>query len=122
MIVLRNIAAVIVCIIVWVISYFLLGVVLSFLGSIPILGSMLYWPSDASWALIVMPPTISAILAAVCSTKICGHSYILSSIIILLFVIGEIAVIFEGQFTWSSLISTVFGILGSIIGMFGFND
>lgn len=46
--------------------------IISALAKIPVIGAILYWPADTSWALMVLPPVDGVFAAAFVSCKIAG--------------------------------------------------
>lgn len=67
------------------ISYKMLNYILELISQIPFLRVILYWPSDASWAKIVLPPMASVAFGAWVCVKICGGAKLFSSLIVLLY-------------------------------------
>lgn len=46
----------------------------AFLGEIPILGKVIYYPSDGPWALLALPGPLAALAGAAVCAVICGRS------------------------------------------------
>ena len=105
--IIKYMAAAIAGIITFVAVFFLTGFIISFLGSIPIIGSILYFPGDASWALIVLPAAGSVFAAAHISAMICDSTKPICIVnIILLLLTG---------FSWRAFAQSVIMIISSII-------
>lgn len=48
--------------------------IVAFVGSIPILGRLVYYPSDAPWASIALPPPVGVFAGAAVCAKISGRA------------------------------------------------
>lgn len=91
----RSILAVPVSLAVLLIVNYLALVVIGFLGSIPLLGPILFFPSSAPWAAVVIPSTTCVMAAFAVSEIICKKSRptMISAIILFAFLLGSSIVI-----------------------------
>lgn len=109
------ILGIVVGIIVWGVAGILVRLVVSLLGSIPIIGNILYYPSDASWALLVLPPASGVFAGVFCSSKICGSSKPFSALICSIYVLDIVYMIFTQSFAWSNFIVAVVSIVSAAL-------
>lgn len=56
--------------------------VVGLIGQIPILGNLIYYPSGAGWAKVVLPYLAAIPAGCACSSAICGHAQIFCGLII----------------------------------------
>ena len=80
-------------VVVWIAAYAVIRSLIVVMVQIPIFGALLYYPSDASWALITIPPSMSIFAASFCSVKISNSSKLLSIFIIAAYILDIIAAI-----------------------------
>lgn len=104
-----------------VIAYILVAAIVSLVGQIPILGAILYYPSDASWALIVMPVTTSAFVGAYVSVKIAKTAAPVSAVLAVFWLLNLIVTVFVGPFSWGELVRSLLGI-GTSCACFAMKD
>lgn len=112
--IIKYIAATIAGIITFVVVFLLTGFIISFLGGIPIIGSILYFPSDASWALIVLPAAGSVFAAAHVSAMICDSTEPICIIIAIFYIVNIIFLLLTG-FSWRAFAQSVIMIISSVI-------
>jgi len=112
--IIKYMAAAIAGIITFVAVFFLTGFIISFLGSIPIIGSILYFPGDASWALIVLTAAGSVFAAAHISAMICDSTKPICIIIAIFYIVNIILLLLTG-FSWRAFAQSVIMIISSII-------
>lgn len=100
----RTVGGAIVGLIVWMVVLQLSAIIIALLGSVPVIGWILYWPSDAGWAQMVLPPTCAVPVGAMCSAAISGGAKAYSCIIIGIYVLDVIILLAGGSFTFSSFL------------------
>lgn len=111
----RNLLAVVCGVIVFSIVFSAVCILLGFLSGIPFLRSILFYPSDAAWALIVFPPSASAFAAAFISLKI-AKTTIPTMIVVALYWIAVIVSMFtRDAFSLQSLLTYVCGLASCFI-------
>lgn len=86
---------------VFLLVLFVLSYILHLLASIPFLGSILYYPSNAGWAKIVLPPASGIFAGAYVGKIICGSTKPFSVFAILVYGINLILGFMMGQLTWA---------------------
>lgn len=115
LIVLRCILGILAGSVVCVASYLILFFIIAFLGSIPFLGAIIYYPSDASWALTVLPPTASVFASCWVCYKISTYSTPMAILIGIFYVINIISMFAFDAFSLSGLISSIAAIVCCLI-------
>lgn len=113
--ILKNILSVIVGVVVFLIAFYVVAIVIGFIAKIPILRTILYWPSDAPWASMVLPPIAATSAGSFVSTLICGNAKAFSGVIIVLYVINFILALLNSLFTWALLITTIVVVIAASI-------
>lgn len=97
------------------ISYKVLNYIIDLIAQIPFLRIILYWPSDASWAKMVLPPMSSVMVGAWVCVKICGGAKLFSSLIVLLYFASMIIWFVSYGFSLQFLFTCVMFILTACI-------
>lgn len=95
-------------------------VAIRFLGSIPLIGPLLYYPSDAAWALVVLPPSAACFAAVGLACKISRSPRPMAAVIILFWLANIAAIFLLHNFTWRELLQSIAGIICA--GIFLFQD
>lgn len=72
--VLSHIGAFFAAIVVYMVAFTIVYFILSFLGAIPVLRTLLFYPGDVFWTRICLSPLIAVIAAAVISETISGSA------------------------------------------------
>ncbi len=93
----------------------LLSIAVRFISEIPFVGTILYWPSDAPWAMLVIPPGAAVFAGAYASAFICGNAKVFSMSIILIYLLNLVLSLIRGAFTWSVLIAAIAAIIPAVI-------
>lgn len=112
---LKHIAAVIVGFVVFFLVYGISYTVIELLGSLPIIGYLLYYPSGASWALTVLPVTTAVPAACWLAEKISKTTKPMAVILAVFWIFNIISMFVFHLFTWGDLIESVFGIITSCV-------
>lgn len=107
---LKHILAVVIGIAAFVFAYGICSKIIEFVGGIPIIGKLLYYPSDASWAQIALPAPTAAFVAAFLSMKIVKTAKPISAIIAVFWILNIVFMFVFHLFTWSELFRSLFGI------------
>lgn len=76
--------------------------IIALLGQVPFLRYILYYPSDASWAMIVLPGSNGVFSGTWVCTWISGRSAPLCVVIVVLSVLSFIVSIATSNLTWAS--------------------
>ena len=118
---LRHIIGVILGIVVFVFVYGLTTLIIRFIGNIPIIGSILYYPSNAAWALIVIPAPTAIFAAAWVSEMIAKTVKPISVIAAIFWILNIISLFVFDSFTWRELLTSIFAV-GAACVCFGAMD
>lgn len=113
----KHILAVIAGLATLFISNYLLILIIGLLGHVPILRSILFYPSDAGWAVLALPFIFAVYLESIVSYAICGSTRPTMVITILLFVAIFVSSIIVDGFLWRNLISYGLGTGTAIISL-----
>jgi len=106
----KHLVAVIVGMAAFVFVYGICTIIIEFVGNIPIIGNLLYYPSDSAWALIAIPAPTAVFVAAWLSTKIAKTAKPIM-VLTAVFWVLNIASMFAFQaFTWAELFRSLFGV------------
>lgn len=119
---LRHIIGVILGIVVFVFVYGLTTLIIQFIGSIPIIGSILYYPSDAAWALIAIPAPTAIFAAAYVSEMIAKTAKPISVIAAIFWILNIISLFVFDTFTWRELLASIFAVGAACICFGGMDD
>lgn len=119
---LRHIIGVILGIVVFVFVYGLTTLIIQFIGSIPIIGSILYYPSDAAWALIAIPAPTAIFAAAYVSEMIAKTAKPISVIAAIFWILNIISLFVLDTFTWRELLASIFAVGAACICFDGMDD
>lgn len=111
----KNLLGVIVGTVVAVLTYGIVATIISFVGRIPILGALLYYPADASWALIVMPVTTATFIGAYVAAKIAKTAAPFSTVWAIFWLLNIIAIFWLQMFSWAELFRSLLGIVSSCV-------
>ena len=107
---LRSLLGLFAGVIVWQVVCRLLIWLLSILGNIPFIGAILFFPSDAAWSLIVIPPSTSVFAGALCALAVGKSSKTFSVFIIITYILSIIASIANKTITLSAVLFAVVAI------------
>lgn len=118
----RHIIGVILGIVVFVFVYGLTTLIIRFIGSIPIIGSILYYPSDAAWALIAIPAPTAIFIAAWVSEMIAKTAKPISVIAAIFWILNIISLFVFDTFTWRELLASIFAVGAACICFGGMDD
>ncbi len=88
--------------------------IISFVGSIPYIGWIMYYPSDASWAQIAIPLPTGIFAACFCAKAISGTTKVVASLFALVFLIDIFFVIFTA-FSFSLLAKAAMAFAAALI-------
>ncbi len=102
----------------FVVSFGIVTIALRFLGSIPFLRSILFYPSDAAWALIVLPPSAACFAAVWIAEKISRSVRPISAVIALFWLVNIAAIFLMHNFTWQEFLQSIAGIICAGIFLF----
>jgi hypothetical protein len=105
----RHIAAVVCGIICLIVASSVATLILTLLGSVPILGAILFYPSDAAWSLVVVPPIFSVYATAKVSNWIAGDHRPTMIAVLIIHILGAIGLCIGDSFTVHGLISYILG-------------
>lgn len=72
--ILLNILGLVIAVVAWIVAYLAIYWSVTLLSSIPLIGTILYLPSDSSWIRTVSALTGGIFAGAFCSTKIAGNA------------------------------------------------
>ena len=100
---------------VFLIVFFSISYVLSLLAAIPFLGSILYYPSDAGWVKIVLPPISSVFAGAYIGKMTCGSAKPFSVFAIIIYSFNIIYLFLYGAITFTVVATTVVVFITSLI-------
>lgn len=112
----KHFIAIIVGLFVFFFSNALICVAIYHLGQIPFLGTILFYPTDAAWSLIVIPATASVYFAYLVSNLIAENSKGTMILIILILFVFTVFMFVQREFSWAKLIRNLFG-LGAAIAL-----
>lgn len=97
------------------VAFFLIYVVLywiiTFIGRIPLLGAIIYWPSDASWVRLVTCISSAVFGGAWLSTLIAKNAKLFCGAIIAIHIFTIIRLVVASAFTFTNLIECVVAII-----------
>lgn len=115
--ILREAAGIILSLIGFFLAYIVSWWGISLLGNVPILRTILFYPSDAGWALVVLPTFASVEAAAYISTtisksKVCSAATLL--MIAAVWVFALVGMFIGHNYKFSSLAQYCIGIVVSI--------
>lgn len=82
--------------------------VISLVGKIPVIGSILYYPSDAAWALVALPAPTATFAAAWVSNLISKSAKPICALIAIWGVAELIATITSLGWVWKTIFTLVF--------------
>ena len=108
---LLAIVGLLVGLLVWNTVFILLRLVIGFLGQIPFLGSILYYPAETSWALAILPPTTAIYAGSYCSAKISGTAKPLTVLVIILYLLELILLIASKSTNWELYAVSILSII-----------
>ena len=106
----KSIIGFFVGLIVWYVVYMLSRLAIALIAQVPFLRYIIYYPSDASWALTVLPPTNAVFAGGFCSIKICNSAKPFSLVILATYAIDIVYTIMAATFTWPNLIIALISI------------
>lgn len=112
---LRCILGILVGSVVCVASYLILLFIIAFLGSIPFLGAIIYYPSDASWAMVVLPASASVFASCWVCYKISTYSTPMAILVGIFWIINIISMFVFDIFSWADLIRSILAIVCCLI-------
>lgn len=105
----KHLAAVIVGVAAFVFAYGICTIIIEFVGNIPIIGNLLYYPSDAAWALIAIPAPVAVFAAAWLSMKIAKTAKPIMVLIAVFWILNIVSMFVFQSFTWAELFRSLFG-------------
>lgn len=111
----RHIAAVLTGIAVHLVVFFLTEMVVSLLARLPIIGAILYWPSDTSWAMMVLPPSNGAFAGAFVARKIAGTATPACIAIAAIWALFGVSLLATIGFQWDVVIVAGVAIVSALI-------
>lgn len=111
--ILKNIIGIVIGFVVFVVVYGICTLVIQFAGNIPILGSILYYPSDASWALIAIPAPAAVFAGSAVASAISKTAKPISVILVIYWALNIICLFLADCFTWAELIKSVFAMIAA---------
>lgn len=85
---------------VWYVVYYVVAYLMAILGKVPLLGAILYYPSDYAFAAVAIPIFCSVAAAAFCSRWICGTERPFCIAAIIVYVLALLAAIVTHVITW----------------------
>ena len=118
----NNVLGAVIGLAVFLVANYLLILIIALLGNIPILGSLLFYPSDAGWAIVTIPYIFSVYIAAIVAkaiAKTCRPAMVLVFIALIICVISLFVL---DRFKLSRLISFIVGMGTSVIMFAGNNE
>lgn len=95
--------------------YFLTEYFLIFLSQLPFLRYILFFPSDAGWATIVIPSSTAVFCAAMVSSKIAKTSVPMMILLVIYWIASIIGLITGGNFRLSFLLAYLCGLVTCFI-------
>ena len=99
-----NVVAFIAAAIAWAVTYLLIYWVITLLASIPIIGTILYWPSDSMIARTVSSIMASVVIGAFVSVKICKNAKLFCGALIALNLFAIVKALMASTLGFSSLL------------------
>ena len=112
---LRCILGMLVGSVVCIASYLLLTFIIGFIGSIPFLRTIIYYPSDASWAMVVLPASAAVFASCWVCYKISKYSMPMAISVGIFWIINIISMFVFDTFSWSDLIRSILAIVCCLI-------
>lgn len=109
------ILSLIVGIVVFFSAYFLLEYALLLLSQIPFLRYILFFPSDAAWALVVIPSSTAVLCSAFVSCKISKTATPMMVLLIVYWVASIVGLVTGGGFKLSFLLAYLCGLISCFI-------
>lgn len=107
--IIKHILAIILGLLAAAVAYSLEYRIIEFLGNIPIIGALLYYPSDASWALTVLPPITFGFSATWIGQKIAGNAKPVSVCVFVFWLLNIVSLLSQDAFSWSEFICSLIG-------------
>ena len=101
----------------WFFAYQLTGFCVALLASVPLLGAILWWPSDSGIAFTVLPASAAVMIGGLTANLI-GRvlaKRIFALCILLLYGANTLYILIFGPFTWGELGVCVVSIVGAVI-------
>ena len=92
--------------------------IIMLLGHVPILGSLLFYPSDAGWAMITIPSTSAVVAGVYSSAIISGSSKCALTVKIVIAALWAMAIagmFMAHNFSWSSFFQYAIGFATAVI-------
>ena len=105
----------------FVFLYGICTIIIEFIGNIPVIGRIMYYPSDASWALIAIPAPTAVFVAACISTKIVNTAKPISTIMAVFWILNIVCMFAFQTFTWAEIFRSLFGV-GASCFCFGMDE
>lgn len=99
----------------FVFAYGICTIIIEFVGGIPIIGNLLYYPSDAAWALIAIPAPTAVFAAAWLSMKIAKTAKPITVLIAVFWILNIVSMFVFQSFTWAELFRSLFGVGASCL-------
>jgi hypothetical protein len=96
-------------------TYLILTFIIGFIGSIPFLRAIVYYPSDASWAMVVLPASTSVLASCWVCYKISKYSMPMAILIGIFWIINIISMFAFNAFSWSDFIRSILAIVCCLI-------
>lgn len=112
---LKHLVAVVVGAIAFVFVYGICTIIIEFLGGIPIIGNLLYYPSDAAWALIAIPAPTAVFVAAWLSLRIAKSAKPIMVLTAIFWILNIVSMFVWHSFTWAELFRSLFGVGASCL-------
>lgn len=109
--VLLNIAGCLAAFAAFFLIYIVLYWIITFIGRIPILGAIIYWPSDASWVRLVTCISSAVFGGAWLSTTIAKNAKLFCSAIIAIHIFTILRLFVASAFTFTNLIECAVAII-----------
>lgn len=117
--ILKQVIAVIAGLAVFLLAFVLTELVVSVLGSIPIIGAIIYWPSSSPWALMTLPAANGAFACAFVADKISGNTKPACIALIAVWSLYAISLLATIGFSLSVIIASACVIVPAILMMSG---
>lgn len=114
----RGIVGVILGIVAFFVAFVLCSIFINLLGQVPILRTLLFYPSDAGWALVVIPPVVAELAAFGVSGFVSNSLvsvFIVAAIIILLWIFVLIGMFLGHNFRYDNFMLYCIGIATPIL-------
>ena len=108
---LKIILGTLVGLIVFYLVEYAMGHLITFLGKIPYLDMVIYWPSAYPIVATVLPPLISINVACLCSDAIGRNTKPLGILLIAYYIYTAILTIASASITWQSALTAVISIM-----------